>query len=231
VTTVDTSNDLTCEFCNRVFVRSASFVKHTCERKRRWIDLDTTSSRIGYQVWRNFNSSVNAVRKSLSQLDFIKSPYYSAFSKFGNYCVEVKVINTSRYADWLLKNKVPIDRWASDAQYHIYLTDYLRNEDPFDAIARSVETTIELSQEQEILSKDVLRYGNANKTCYQIAKGNISPWMLYQSESGKEFLDKLDQTQVKMIFDYINPEPWAVRFMRYKSEVIEIRKLLLDGGY
>jgi lipid A disaccharide synthetase len=55
--------------------------------------------------------------------------------------------------------------------------------------------------------------------------------MLYQSNSGIEFLDALRDDQQKMIMDYINPEQWAIKFTRDKEIVKQIKELLQDGGY
>jgi hypothetical protein len=55
--------------------------------------------------------------------------------------------------------------------------------------------------------------------------------MLYHSESGKQFLNKLDETQVKMVIDYINPELWAIKFKRNTDDVNEVKKLLDTAGY
>jgi mono/diheme cytochrome c family protein len=100
-----------------------------------------------------------------------------------------------------------------------------------DAIARSLETLINMSPTEKISTKDILRYGNRNRICYAITTGKISPWMLYQSESGKQFLDELDETQVKMIVDYINPELWAVKFKRNPEVVKQVKELLRETGY
>lgn len=64
-----------------------------------------------------------------------------------------------------------------------------------------------------------------------ITKGKISPWMLYQSKTGMLFLEDLDTTQQKMIYDYINPEQWAIKFTKSKTIITEIKELLHVGGY
>ena len=55
--------------------------------------------------------------------------------------------------------------------------------------------------------------------------------MLYQSDSGTKFLDGLDETQVKMIIDYINPELWAIKFIRDIKIVPQVKELLVAVGY
>ena len=151
--------------------------------------------------------------------------------KFGNYCVNINAINISRFVDWLLKNQIKIDNWAADSTYTKYLVEYLRHEDPFDAIHRSVENSIELAEDASIQPHDILRYGNANKICYAITTGKISPWMLYQSNSGTHFLDTLNEGHVKMIIDYINPEQWAIRFKKDAVLTKRVKDTLSEAGY
>lgn len=223
------ANKFHCEFCKKDFVREQTLISHLCESKRRNNERDRKGNRIGLSAFIQFYNRHSKKKKDFS--DFIKSSYYTAFVKFGNYCAEVQVINVPRYVDWLLDNNISIDNWNKDTNYTKFLIYYLKNEDPLDAIARSIETTVKLAEDDKIQTKDVLRYGNRNKICFEITKGKISPWMLYQSNSGLQFLEKLDITQQKMILDYINPEQWAIKFKRSSNIIPEIKELLNAGGY
>lgn len=220
-----------CEFCNRIFVRETSIAKHICEYKHRWLEKDKRSNQIAFQAWLEFYKLNTLSKKLRTYADFIKSAYYIAFVKFGSYCVDTNVLNVNQYIHYLLKNNVKIDQWNTDTNYTKFLISYLKEEDPLDAIKRSVETTIELAVYENIQNKDLLRYGNKNKICYNITTGKISPWMLYHSNSGLKFLDNLDETQVKMIIDYINPEQWAIKFKRDNDIVKVVKELLNIAGY
>jgi hypothetical protein len=228
---IDKAESYGCEFCNRQFLRKSTIVKHLCENKQRWLNKDLQGNRLGFQSWLQFYKKNTASKKNKTYEEFIRSAYYSAFVKFGNYCADVNVINVSRYADWLLKNQISIDTWTKDTNYTKFLIEYLRSEDPLDAIARSIQTTIDLSQIEQIQSKDYLRYGNVNKICYEITKGKINPWILYQSEGGLKFLDCLDESHVDMIIDYINPELWKIKFNREPENVRAVKEILNAGGY
>ena len=219
-----------CDFCEKEFVKENTLLKHVCESKRRWQDKDKRGNQLGFQAWVRFYSK-HTSKKKKEYTDFVKSSYYSAFVKFGNYCVDAQVMNVPRYVDYLLKEKISIDLWNRDTSYTKFIIDYCKVEDPLDAIARSIETTVQLARIENIQTKDVLRYGNVNRICFEITKGKISPWMLYQSSSGLGFLEKLDNTQQKMILDYINPEQWALKFHRQKNIIPEVKELLHAGGY
>jgi hypothetical protein len=206
-------------------------IKHLCESKRRWQDKDLPGNRIGFQSWVEFYKKNTTSKKSKTYVDFVKSAYYIAFVKFGHYCIGIKCINVNRYANWLLKNQIKIDSWCSDTNYNTFLIQFLKEEDALDAIARSIETTIALAKEENIQSKDYIRYGNRNRICHMITNGKISPWMLYQSESGVDFLGNLDEGQQRLIMDYINPEQWAIKFKRNTEMVAQVKELLNAAGY
>lgn len=220
-----------CDFCGRKFVRETSLATHMCETKRRWNEKDTLANRIGFKCWGEFYKRHTVSKKQKTHMEYVKSAYYSAFAKFGAYCVDVKVINPISFSKWLLDNNVRIDSWASDVKYTAYLIDYLKEENPLDALTRSIETTIRLAQAENIQACDYLRYGNKNKICYEITAGRISPWMVYQSTSGVEMLESLDDAQLKLILDYITPELWAVKFKRHPDTVLEVKTLLKKAGY
>jgi len=219
-----------CDFCDKEFLRETTIAKHMCAPKRRWNDKDLPANRIGFNSWIQFYGK-HSSKKKKDYLEFMKSAYYGAFVRFGNYCSDVQVVNVSRYIDWLLKNQISIDTWNRDTVYTKFLIDHLKTEDPLDAIARSIETCVQLAEQFKIKTSDVLRYGNVNKICYEITKGKISPWMLYQSQSGLKFMESLDSTQQKMILEYINPEQWAIKFKKHKNVIDEVKQLLSAGGY
>ena len=225
--TVETNKlEYSCDFCNRKFLRESTIAKHICEYKHRWQEKDKRGNQIGFQAWIQFYKNHTANIKKNTYLDYIKSSYYTAFAKFGTYCYEINAINVSRYTDWLLKNKISIDNWNSDTNYTRYLLEYLRIEDPNDAIKRSLTTLGELATEENIIPIDYLKYGNKNKICYMITVGKISPWILYQSDNGLKFLSSIDETQQKIIIDYIDPEKWAIKFKRNPELVNNIKEQL-----
>ena len=212
-------------------MREWTLLSHMCETKHRWLDKDKVGNRLGFQSFVQFYKKHSSAKNTKTYDEFIRSPYYSAFVKFGSYCADTNVVNVSRFVDWLLVEQISIDNWTSDKVYTKFLIEYLRKEDPFDAIHRSVETAIKLAETENIQPQDILRYGNINKICYQVTLGKISPWMLYQSNSGIQFLDTLNPDRAKLIIDYIDPEQWALKFKREPDLVRQIKEVLTLGGY
>lgn len=215
-----------CDHCNRVFVRENTLLKHICEQKRRWLDRDKLSNRIAYSAWKQYYQQHHPNKRSLEYKDFISNSYYGAFAKFGIYCAEVHAINPGAYAIYLVKNKVSIDNWASDKNYTKYLIEYLRLENHLDAVKRSLEHLVDIANDENIQLSDVFRFINSNKLCYMLTAGKISPWVLYHSKTGVEFLSKLDQSQTNLVIDYIDPEKWNIKFKRSPENVAEVKTIL-----
>lgn len=220
-----------CEFCQRSFIKEQTLVNHICEYKHRWQEREKKGCRIGYEAWQRFYAKTGSLKKDRGYLEFIKSVYYLAFVKFGNYCAETKVINPNRYIDWLLKEQIKIDTWNQDTVYNKFLITHLKVENHMDAVARSIETLMVLAKESNIQTCDYFRYGNINKICHAIYSGKISPWILYQSASGVEFLSKLTEDQLRLINDYIDPEKWAIKFIKEADSVENVKSLLTTAGF
>jgi hypothetical protein len=135
-------------------------------------------------------------------------------------------VNPLNYVDYLLKEKVPLDNWNSDRVYTKYLIFYLRSEDELDAVRRSIATMLNIAEDENIQLCDVFRYVNSNKICHQICSGKISPWILYQSNSGIDFLTRLNDDQRGLIFEYIDPERWTIKFKKDAQAVKNVTDVL-----
>lgn len=224
----DSQNKNYCEHCKRTFIRDSTLLKHMCESKRRWLDKDRPANRIAYGAWKQYYQQCHPSKKKLEYTEFMISAYYTAFVKFGSYCTETKVVNSIAYCQYLTKNKVPIDNWASDRSYTKFLIEYLKTENPLDAVKRSMETMLDISSDQNLELCDVFRFANANKLCNLIANGKISPWILYNSVTGKKFLSSLNRDQLSLVFEYIDPEKWNVKFKR-DQESVQIVSEVISG--
>lgn len=134
------------------------------------------------------------------------------------------------YMGWLLDNKIKIGDWPLDENYQKFLTEFLKKEDPFDAIHRSIETLDSLGTEYKQPLDQVLSNVSPNRICMNIRNGRISPWLLYQSKVGQEFLDSLDDSLVDTVIDVIQPVQWQVLFKRYPERVKEVKQTFEDFG-
>jgi hypothetical protein len=221
----------TCQYCKKDFIKEASLAVHSCEPRRRRQEQSERGVQLGLQAYLKFYQLTQGSAKLKTFDDFADSPYYKAFVKFGRYCVSVKAINPARFTEWVLKQNKKIDHWCKDSVYTEYLLDYLRVENVNDALARAMEFGIGWSEESGNPPEDCLRYGNSNKMAYAVNTGRISPWVIYNSESGQKFLNELDPTQIAMVWPYIDADFWMKKFKDYTADQEYSKDILTKAGW
>jgi len=221
----------TCQYCKKDFVREASLAVHSCEPRRRRQERDEAGVRLGFNAYLKFYELTQGSARLKTYDDFCESPYYRAFVKFGRYCVAVRAVNPARFTEWLLKNNKKIDRWCTDTVYTEYLVDYLRVENVNDVLARAMEFGIDWSEQTGNPAEDCLRYGNTNAMVYAVTAGRISPWIIYNCESGQKFLSELDATQIAMIWPYIDSDVWMKKFADYVADQEYVKEMLQKAGW
>ncbi len=219
-----------CEYCQKQFVKETSIGVHACEPKRRRLMQHEPGTRLGFQAFVRFYQ-VHQNGKIKTYEDFCTSSYFKAFIKFGNYCVNTRVINPARFMDWLLKQQKKIDQWCSDKIYTEYLVWYLPNEAVADALSRAVELSIDWQERTGHPAHDMLRYGNVNALCYDIVSGRLSPWAIYNCASGADFLSQMTSEQVAMTWSYIDSDVWQKKFADYPGEQEYAREILKKAGW
>lgn len=220
-----------CEHCQKQFVKETSLALHVCEQKRRALQKDESGVRLGFQAYVKFYATVSGSAKTKTYQEFAKSAYYRAFVKFGRYCVESRAINPAQFMTWLLKTQKKIDYWCSDKVYTEYLLEYLRIEAVDDALTRAIEYSMTWEEKTQHPAKDCLRYGNINATCYAVTAGRISPWIIYNSESGQKFLNTLDSSQVATIWSYIDSDVWQKKFREHAEDQAYAQQILTRAGW
>jgi hypothetical protein len=225
-----TQSKFVCEFCKKSFARESSILTHMCEPKRRRLEKSERGVQLGFQAFVLFYQTLKPTAAKTFD-DFADSPYYKAFVKFGRYCVSIRAINPARFMEWLLKQNKKIDRWCSDQIYTEYLLYYLLVETVDDALARSIEYSIDWNEKTGHPAQDCLRYGNTNAVCYAITTGRVSPWVIYNSESGQKFLSGLDAGQLGMIWPYIDSDRWQQRFHEHPEDQQYARDILSKAGW
>ena len=201
-----------------------------CEQKRRWQQENEAGVRLGMQAYLKFFEMTQGSSKTKTYGDFVDSPYYSAFVKFGQYLVQIRAINIPMFITWIIKENKKLDQWTKESFYDEYLHDYLRKEHPNDALERSFSEMQRWADETGKQFNDIFREGSSNKVCNMIVNGRISPWILYNCDSGVEFLTSLNEEQVTIIFKFIEPTYWEKKLRDYLADTEFLKSVLSEAG-
>ena len=89
----------TCPYCGAKFTKEKTLAVHMCEQKRRFLQKDERRVQLGYQTFVRFYELCQKAQKPKTYEEFCKSPYYTAFVKFGSFLSNVKPLYPSKYID------------------------------------------------------------------------------------------------------------------------------------
>ena len=150
--------------------------------------------------------------------DFVGSPYYNAFVKFGRFIMHINPLYPDKYIDFVLKSKVKLDHWARDDLYETYLIETIKSEPVESALQRSIATMMDWATEQNAQWSDYFRLVNTNRAVQHIQQGKISPWLLLGCNAGKRMLKSFSDEQLQMKERFINPSFWPSKLKSYPAD-------------
>ena len=222
-----------CRYCKKSFVKESTLSVHVCETKRRHQQEKETGVQLGLKAYLRFYEISQGSAKLKTYDDFVGSPYYTAFVKFGRHLVGVRCVNTASFIDWLLKNNKKIDYWCKESFYLEWLHEYLKKEAVQDALERALKEMqdyADANSQSVNAFNDYFRSGNSNSVCHHISNGRISPWIVYNCDSGVDFLSKLSEDQIKIVMPWIDPDHWQRKFKDYVADCEWVKDILLKAG-
>lgn len=221
----------TCGFCNKTFMKESTYLVHLCERKRRWIDRDTKHAKVGFMVFQKFYEvSYGAARKPKTVDEFIKSNLYTAFMSFGRYIVNNNVINPSDFIMFVIKSGVPLKNWESPVLYEKYVRELNKKETPYAAVERHFLLVKQWSIDTGEEMYDFFRKISPAQATMWIQTGRISPWVLFNCESANDMIGRLSEEQLDLIYSYIDPEFWKIKFKMNEGDANIVREELKAFG-
>ena len=231
-TTSESKPSYKCRYCGKEYSKESTLAAHLCEQKRRFQQEKETGVQLGLRAYLRFYEITQGSARLKSYEDFATSPYYNAFVRYGRYLVNIRAVNTASFTDWLLKNNKKLDYWCKDTLYNEWLLDYLKREAVQDALERGLKEMQDYADTHPELANgftDYFRYGNVNRILHHITTGRISPWILFNCETGREFLSSLGDQQVAIIAEYIAPDHWQKKFKDYLADTEWVKEVLAQA--
>jgi hypothetical protein len=223
----------TCKYCKKSYAKESTLASHMCEQKRRHQNQNEFPVQMGFRAYIRFYETTQGSAKLKTYDDFATSPYYLAFVKYGRHCHAIRCINFSSFTDWLLKNNKKLDYWCKEEFYLQWMAEYMRKEAVQDALERALKEMQIYADKDTVLQNsfnNYFRLGAANRIVQHIRDGRISAWVVYNCNSGIEFLDSLNEEQVAIILPWIDPDFWQRKFKDYVADAEWVKDILNKAG-
>lgn len=225
------AQDFKCQYCGKAFVRESTLASHMCEQKRRHMQKGEKGVQFGFHAYLKFYQFTQAKNITRNYEDFAKSPYYTAFVKFGRHIQAIDAVAPERYIEWIIKANKKLDYWCKDEFYVEYLSGYIKTENTQDALERSIVEMGTWAEQNNSRVCDFFRYANTNRITQLVTNGRISPWAIYCSDSGIEMLGKLAPEQVALVFPWIDPDYWQKRLKSYSADTAWCKNIMMEAGF
>ena len=220
-----------CEYCGNGYTREKTLAVHMCQPKRRALQKNEKRVQLGTYAFNQFYKLSAGAKKDKTYEEFCKSPYYNAFVKFGSFISNVRPLYPEKYIDYVVTSGVKLDHWCKEEMYEKYATNLIKKEGVETALERSVMTMMEWSEENEPAPwNHYFQHVSLNRAVWHIKDGKVSPWLLLNCRSGKEMLSKLNDEQLNMVYNIMDPEHWAMRFKRTPHDVQLVKDVVKESN-
>ena len=198
-----TKGTFTCEYCKKSFQKESTLLAHSCEKKRRWQAKDNQDVLVGFASYDLFYR-IEMQSKPKEYKDFVDSQYYTAFVKYGNYCINTRVIDQEQFTRWLIKNKVKLKDWPTDKMYLLFVQDHCKRE----SVERALERFVEHASATDYF--DTFWESASGYTIADwVETGKISPWIIISSKRAEDAIGEMPNECVSRIANCIDADWWA----------------------
>jgi len=218
-----------CEYCGKLFAKEKTLLIHVCEQKRRYISRNEKHVQAGLMTFQKFYDFAQKGKTHKTFDDFVSSPYYTAFIKFGSFMVNTAPIYPERFVDFVIKSGVKLDHWCRDELYEFYVKELIKIEPADGAIQRTIHTMMDWADKNSAKWEHYFEYVNLNRATHDIKEGIISPWLLLNTKSGMKMLKRMSDEQLEIISDSIDPLFWEKRFKTTPDDLALVKSIVREA--
>jgi hypothetical protein len=211
-------------------MKERTLYAHMCEPKRRSMQKDEKRVQAGFMAFNRFYQLTQGAKKQKTYDEFCKSSYYNAFVKFGSFVNNVSPLYPDRFIDYVIKSGVKLDHWCRDELYETYLYDMIKNEPVESAVQRTIQNMMDWADYSQAQFNHYFNYVNLNRAVHDIKNGKISPWVILNSKSGKEMLNKFSDEQLDLIAPAFDLPYWLKKFKQLPADAALVVDICREAG-
>ena len=218
-----------CEYCNKEFVKEKTLAVHVCEQKRRHMSKGEKHVQAGLLTFQKFYEFTSNGKTQKNFDEFASSPYYTAFIKFGSFLINTAPIYPEMFIEYVIKSGVKLDHWCRDELYDSYISELIKKEPADGAIQRTIKAMMEWADANSAPWEHYFQYVNLNRATHDIKEGLVSPWILLNTKSGKDMLQRMNDEQLEIVGPVVDPQFWMRRFKALPADVELVKDVIKEA--
>jgi hypothetical protein len=219
-----------CVHCGKGFVQEKTLIAHMCERKRRALQKNEKRVQAGYMAFNRFWQLAQGGKKLKTYEEFCDTAYYNAFVKFGSFINNANPLYPDKFVDYVIKSGIKLDHWCRDELYEKYLYETIKTEPVESAVQRTIQNMMEWGDEHKAQFEHYFNYVSLNKAVHDIRNGNISPWVILNTNTGKKMIQTMSDEQLDMIAPAFDVPYWLKRFKEVPADVALVKEICEEAG-
>ena len=223
------NNPFVCRYCKSKFTQEKTLAVHMCEQKRRYMSKDTRANLAGFQTYNRFYQLTQNQNETKTYDEFTKSPYYTAFVKFGSFIANVNPLYPEKFIDYVVTSGVKLDHWCREDLYQKYIVNLIHTESVETALERSINHMESWAKDFNSLWNHYFRYVSTNRAVFDIKDGKVSPWLILNSPTGKDMLATFRDDQLSSISTIIDPNLWIKKFHRQTWDIDLVKQVVKEA--
>lgn len=217
-----------CDYCGKVLANETYFMKHTCKEKQRSEELATPIGMAAYMFYCDWMKAYK--RKPPSRDTFGTSRYYTTFIEFAKHVKKLNLANPGKFVEIMCNKDISPTLWRRDQCYSMYLEWMDKKQDPLDQVQSSIETLLDISENENIQLSDIFVFLGVKQLSELIRLRKLSPWFLFCSKKFSEYLKSLSREESHELSAIINPSYWSSKLQDNKTLVKDIISITQGMG-
>lgn len=223
-----------CRFCDKVYKREETVIKHKCTKRERYNDRDSRLMREAFRLYLQFMQVQNLpIKKDVEPLmHFIKSSFFNDFYEFAEYVLNNDILNKEQFITNIFTSGKPVYEWATHKTLQEWVLKCIRDEHPRRGVERSISALIEWSDQTGHNWNEFFNYASVECAILWLECGKISPWLIFIAapESGNKLLNRFSDSEFEYVLKFIDPTHFQIKQLQYSKDCAEIRQLLTEAG-
>jgi hypothetical protein len=218
------SNNLVCDFCEKHFKREANYVKHKCEKMKRYELFKTPLGHLAYLTFNQWRKISNY--PSVTVETFVKSKYYNAFMKFAEFLRTQNIPDKIGYIELMVEKTLLPFNWCDYDVYDYYIQNFDAQYTIDAKVDLSIETLKDISEKYDCTIPEIFDKIKPIQVLKYITSRKLSPWLLLPSKKFMEFMIHGTSKEERLLFSsFVDVTQWKTYFLANPDKVTEIKNI------